>query len=298
MNYLLYQAYGEKENLHVMLYSLMTFLYVSSEETKNNTHIVIYTDGYEHLSSFLSDLPNVIYEITSPSKFKEWKGDINFVHRIKIKMIEHFFSKYTGKVLYVDTDTVFMKDPSPIFKNISDFDVYMHVCEGSIGSRVNRVMKKTERFVKKHNFQLSVGEVMHIPLTTNIWNAGVLGLTNAQQVILKDVIELTEGIYKLWDMNGAEQLSFSYFLQNKFKINPAEGIIHHYWYFKEFYKIADDFFIHHQGKSLLSILHLTPNIDPIRLQKPKVAYRKLNPIMRSIKRRMGDPWTMPEYSFN
>jgi hypothetical protein len=75
-HFLIYQAYGKEEIKQECLFSLLSLRYHASE-------------------AFLE-------------KLQDWRGSIDFVHRVKIKILQDAAQKYEGKFIYLDTDTYFL----------------------------------------------------------------------------------------------------------------------------------------------------------------------------------------------
>src|SRR5688572_22194837 len=109
-NYLVYQAYGSIDILHECMYSILSFY---KTNPNSDTQIVIYTDAKPYLHSYLGQ--TIIYQEIDQNRIHLWQGDINFVHRVKIKMLQDFIVNHKGNILYTDTDTVFCSDVANIY---------------------------------------------------------------------------------------------------------------------------------------------------------------------------------------
>jgi predicted glutamine amidotransferase len=102
MNYIIYQVHGNIDFYNEALFSILSY-YKHNKESKNR--IVIYTENEQFFKNILPS--EVVYINITPEKIKEWRGKINFVHLVKIKIIQDIASRYNGNFLYLDTDTFF-----------------------------------------------------------------------------------------------------------------------------------------------------------------------------------------------
>ena len=228
-NYLLFQAYGNSAVKYECKYALHNLLQFDFYK-----HVipVIYTDDEYFFKDELSLFEHVIIERLDSEKIKNWRGKINFVHRVKIEMLIEFMNKHEGNILYCDTDTYFKKSPKMLFDEIGNGKIFMHQKEGEIDKLRFPVFKKWEAFLVGNNLlsDSSKSSVNKLPM----WNAGVIGMSSNHKQVLPQVLDLTDKIYPLFPKHIAEQFSFSYVLSQQFTIHSSADYIFHYWYLKEF----------------------------------------------------------------
>ena len=180
MNYIIYQAYGSKDIINEAIYSLLSFYKSSGDTLNDEIKIVIYTDDISAIDHFFSE-KRLIYRPLDQELIRAWRGNIDFVHRVKIKILQDFFTNYQdANVLYVDSDTVFNNDPEQLFKSISEGEFVMHVMEGILKERSNPILKKLFKYLYFNDICLSSGEKIRVPLTSQMWNAGVIGMTQTK----------------------------------------------------------------------------------------------------------------------
>ena len=230
MNYILYQAYGKKEVKHECRFALLHLLTL---HYSNNICPIIYTDDPLFFKEVLHHFRQHEIEILTTEQIKKWKGGIDFVHRVKIEIINHFFSKHTGNLLYCDTDTYFLESPEAIFKNIAEGKLYMHMMEGYINKLSDPQFKKWEKFLVGNSSIISPCNKSAVN-KIQMWNAGVIGLQSAKKHLLEEVLHLTDKTYKQFPKHIAEQFAFCYIFQREGNISEAAPYIFHYWYLKEF----------------------------------------------------------------
>jgi hypothetical protein len=293
MNYLLYQAYGKKEIIDEAIFSIISFFNASSKSTQVSTSIIVYTDSIPSFQKIFGNQSPIIFEILNADTIKEWRGEIDFVHRVKIKMLQDFFEKYDGSVLYVDTDTYFLQDIVPLFDEIKARKVFMHISEGRIDSCKNPIFKKMYRIFKKNTFLLPDRSPIQIPVSTDMWNAGVIGMHSFYLPILDKVLNLTDALYHRHAKHVMEQFSFSYYFQQNNTIYSSQQYIFHYWNFKELRLILADLFSRYNNKSVEEWCELSKKIVPMDLIKPKLEYENLRGFKKILRKLKGQKWKMP-----
>ena len=138
-DFLLYQAYGSPAILNEALFSILSYLRQDGGAT-----VLIYTDNPAHFRAVLGEVKAVEYVHIEPAQWREWRGEISFVHRVKIEVLQHAAAHYTGNLLYIDTDTVFLKPLTEIFIALKQGERFMHVGEGRLrdGNPLNRKINR------------------------------------------------------------------------------------------------------------------------------------------------------------
>jgi len=286
MNYVVYQAYGKKEILNECIYSLY-----SLDRFTGDFEIVIYTDSHDYISRLAPSRLKISYRTLSSELISEWQGELKFVHRLKIKMLMAFLDELVdadANVLYLDTDTKFEKRIDSIFTRISQGEVFMHLKEGNILEKTSpfRKLKKAYRRSDKLQSVISVKQSM--------WNAGVIGFNSKMKTILPEVLELSDAIYKIVKIHSAEQLAFTIKLgaSSTKGLSACDDYIFHYWNFKEYREVLNDFFELNTSESEVNTE--IDKIDVVELIKPKRHYESLPRYKRELRKIVGR-WKMPKY---
>ena len=240
--YILYQVYGDSKVYTQVEFSLLSFLPFIIQ-SNGLFKAVIYAENPEYFAEY-SEYADVHH--LDPVKLKEWMGPLNFNHRAKICLIQDFFSRYRGKLLYLDGDTYCMKDPDKVFQYIDGKEAVMHVNEGRINSEANAMFRKLYRFFKDMPVMQLENEMnINISGSLQMWNAGVIGMMTEQAKYLEDVRMTTDALYKEYPKHVMEQVAFSQVFQNAFIMRPAADYIYHYWDRREtmmpiLYKFLDE----------------------------------------------------------
>src|SRR4051812_28433236 len=109
-----YQAYGREDILQQNLFSIIS-LFKKHEGLSAVHKILIYTDNPKFFQKFLGPQDLIQYEHMNPERLEKWRGQIQFVHRVKIEMLKHASQLFPNQNLfYMDGDTYFMQDPATL----------------------------------------------------------------------------------------------------------------------------------------------------------------------------------------
>jgi hypothetical protein len=255
----------------------------------------VFTDSVAPFNELFADRALECVPV-SAEQIKDWKGKIDFVHRLKIKVMQDFFERYQGDVIYLDSDTCFTQNIESLWQSIATGHLLMHTREGKVSSRINPVFKKLARFLSLNTISLKDGSKLKIPPATDMWNAGALGLTPAHKPLLDKVLLLTDSMYPVYPKHIVEQFAFSYYFQQEATVLPAEDCIYHYWNFKEFRGVLSDFFERYKGMGMDTMLQNMHRIEPIQLSKAKVEFKSLSKTARFFRKlKVKNGWRMPAY---
>lgn len=241
---LVYQAYGVQDVIRQTMFSIVSLL--KAIEPSDTLQIWIYTDQKNIFTDFFGEHPRLKYVEVTMEQIKAWRGEIDFVHRVKIEILKDAGSRFKGCLYYCDGDTYFMSSPAKLYARVNDRYSLMHIAENALDRGTDPLSKKILKFVKKHHFQVNQ-ELVGIGPSTVMWNAGVLGLSEKNKSLLPFVLELTDQSYSLYRKHVMEQLAFSFFLQTRSEIIPANDVIYHYWNQKAEYQSAIDQYLKETG---------------------------------------------------
>lgn len=292
-NYLLYLAYGGDDYNNEALYSLLSY-YKFNTQAQNR--VVIYTDNTGFFKQYLPE--DVIYRELAPEELTEWKGTVNFNHRIKIKVLQDACTRFKGNILYTDTDTFYTRDITPLFDKIDKGAILFHKHENTLRNNRGGIAGKMRRFLKKHNTFALKSQPEHVILTENlaIWNAGSIGFKTDFCDVLQPVLELTDELYSRYRLFVMEQIAFNYFFQKISMPESTEDYVGHYWYFKEFRTVLKHFFLHHKGKPASMLIADIHKIDPFYLSSEKRAYKVMSFWQKQWQKlSKGRKWKIMEY---
>jgi hypothetical protein len=234
---ILYHAYGARYIYNQVIFSILT-LYHHLQGDFKGVQLVIYTDKPIFFSGYSRQIPVSIEPLTKEMLVK-YKGELNFVHRVKICIMQDCFSKYKSDIFYLDSDTYFTKSPLPLLECISATTSIMNSDDYDLISADDLYENEDWLLIRKaiRNYDYTIeNKRIKIPLTTRMWNAGVIGISFQNAKLLEQILDLCDQIYANKKVFTAEQFSFSYYLQNKMQLITSGDTIFHYWiYFWPFY---------------------------------------------------------------
>lgn len=247
MKYLLFLAHTREDLVREVIFSLISLLKKTEFTLPEGMRVLIYTDQKPLFEEYFAEEPELLekflFRTITSEIVAEWKGPHNFIHRVKICMINdalrHFCSR-EDKLLYLDSDTYLLKSILPLFDLINEDYCLMHCNEGELEYRNNVNKVKHCRFLKGKTFNLTDKKVV-IPLSTEMWNAGVIGIIGDSIGKVNDVLALNDDMYAQHPRHNIEQLAFSYVLSKAYQVLPTTKTVHHYWDHKDFKSEVDEY---------------------------------------------------------
>jgi hypothetical protein len=237
---LVYQAYGSGEILRQTGFSALSLL--KNILPTDDLEIWIYTDNRPFFENIFGQNQKLKLIDITMDQVQKWRGQIQFVHRVKIEILQDAASKFKGGLFYCDGDTFFRESPMPLFNRVNDRTSLMHLAEGALDQNKDPLSKKILKFTKKHHFQVR-NELVGIGPSTVMWNAGFIGISEKNKSLLPLILELTDQTYSLYQKHVMEQLAVSFYLQTRSTVLPAQDIVAHYWEQKNEYQKAIDLFL-------------------------------------------------------
>ena len=214
-------------------------------EELNNTEIWIYTDNPGWFKALNSTLP-LHYREIDKATIQQWRGSIDFVHRIKIEALLDFTKERKGNILYVDTDIVFTHRMDNVWQEIEAGALYMHIMEGRVSDRSNPLFKKLDTYLRSAQAQQINGKPLY---DMDMWNAGVLGFNTQHRHLLIDALRYTDTEFPKFPKHIVEQFAFSVYFQMAGDVRSAVPYALHYWNMKEVRAVFASFFEYFRGHS-------------------------------------------------
>jgi hypothetical protein len=292
--YILFQAYGNARIIEECKYALLRLVdvYKSASAASWLPKVIIYTDQPNSFSMFNNKL-DIVIELLDTATILEWKGAINFTHRVKIEVISHCLAKNVGKMLYMDTDTCCLSTIETIFDSISPSQVFFHVDEGNLSDGNEIVFKKWRAFLKKVPPHILDGAKA---ADTEMWNAGTIGLHPSHLPLLKKVMDTTDAIFKLFPRHTVEQFAFCYiFQQAGIAISASKPLVFHYWRLKEFRHLLKGFFEANTNMNIEELTLKSRDIFPGPFLLDKIAYEETRGVKGAWRKITRNKWKIPQY---
>lgn len=238
------QSFGKESEYKRALFTVLSFF--AHRPLDQYVQVLIFTDAPEWFQRVLVDLP-IHYVRLSPEKIKVMRGEIDFLHRMKIALIEEAFQLYPQhKLIYADSDTFFTANPDGILAQITPDCAAMHLWEYQFDSMKDMALPAGKTFqafyqlIQKQDFVLADGARIRISPQMSSWNAGLMFFHPEHKRLIPDVYALTNQFYPSTENHASEQYAFSIVLQQHTHLIPCAAINYHYWY-RVKKQIADEF---------------------------------------------------------
>lgn len=252
-------SYGKETEYRRAIFSILSF-YSWSPTEFTKIRIQVYTDHPAFFEDHLAHLP-IDYILLNDEMKAVLLGDSKYIHRIKVGVIAHTFNKYPHEhLLFIDSDTFFIKDPEMLLNGFESGNSFMHKREYNLedGFRFFKAINQAEHasdfldYIDNRPFQLQQ-ETVYFGKQDYSWNSGVLGLHTSFSRVIPEVMMLTDEFYANSKWFISEQLAFALILQKITKIVSTDHLVVHYWGNRQ--KILLDQFIgnlfHHSKHRLI-----------------------------------------------
>jgi hypothetical protein len=229
---LVIQSFGNETEYRRAIFAVLSY-YAQHDARAQKT--ILYTDNPAYFVLYFNDLP-VQYELLTIERIRGMRGEIDFLHRMKIAIIEHAFKISGEDILYADSDTFFLGDTKKLMQQLSPSCSFMHLKEYAFESLMEMKLPAGRPFhefvniirsekIKKHD-----GSSITISDKQYSWNAGVMILHRSVVNLLPDVYALTDQFYPKSKNHASEQYAFSIVLQNALQLKHCDDVIYHYWH--------------------------------------------------------------------
>ncbi len=225
------QSFGRESEYRRAIFMIWSF----RAHTKRFLEVILFTDQPDYFTPYFKD-QLVRYVLLTPERIKSMRGNIDFLHRMKIALIEEAFNICPDcDLIYADSDTFFVADTSGFIDSISPEISFMHTLEYAFQSLKEMPLPAGVPFraflklIEDREFLLADGAPLKVKPDQTSWNAGVMFLHKSHIKFLPDVYALTDQFYPPTRNHASEQYAFSIVLQNRTKLLPCEEVVYHYW---------------------------------------------------------------------
>jgi hypothetical protein len=243
--YLVTQSFGNAREYNRATFAILSLFAVIPK--KSEFRVLLFTDNPEYFQQRLAGL-SVRYILLTTEKIRQLRGDIDFLHRMKIGIIEEAFEIANDSLLYADSDTFFLEDPTHLFNSLTSNIAFFHLKEHSFKWLEQLPLPSGKTFhaflhlIRAQQFKLADGRRLTVHDSQYSWNAGVMILHHTAKKFLGDVYDLTDAFFPLTRNHASEQYAFSIILQNHVELRSCETVVHHYWHHIK-KQIVDDFLL-------------------------------------------------------
>jgi hypothetical protein len=230
---LVIQSFGKQHEYRRAILTIYSFY--AHYGWPSAARVILFTDDAAFFKPYLEPFA-VDYIFLSPEKIKSMRGEIDFLHRMKIVVIDEAMQISQDDILYVDSDTFFIADPRSIEKRIAPGTAFMHLKEYDFESLKDKPLPAGKTFrafyelLRGNRFDLVDKKGITIPTTAISWNAGVMAFHHSHRALLNDVYLLTDQFYPPTSNHASEQYAFSIVLQQRLNVQACDDVVYHYWY--------------------------------------------------------------------
>ena len=280
-NYIVFQCYGNEDIFRECAYALLSLSRLYGPGQPSDVQVWIYTDNPAWFSKFKDCPLQLHYRQVNEELIRQWKGAVNFVHRVKVELLKDFAQTHSGNILYLDCDIVVTHPLREVFANINNGLLYMHVAEGSLSDEPNKMLAKLYHHYKKNPLKINDRPVSEMTM----WNAGVLGFNTQQKELLDQVLVFTDREFPQFPKHIIEQFAFSVFFQLQGPLKAAAPYTFHYWKLKEARPVLASFFSYFKDSNWDQLTRYSSLIQMHALMQEKVNFytdRGIYEILRNI----------------
>lgn len=231
MDNLVIQSFGRESEYRRAVLTILSY-YAYSSQYLAETNVLLFTDRPEFFEAYVKGLPVQCFLLT-PEKIKEMRGEDDFLHRIKIAVIEKAFALTNGNILYLDSDTFFIADPTPLAQQLAERKMFMHLLEYPFIEEVEDktpTYKSFYKLINSREFILTNGQSIKVMPQHCSWNAGVMFFHPSHAALIPDVYALTDQFYSGSQSHASEQYAFSVVMQENAELGSCDDVVYHYWY--------------------------------------------------------------------
>lgn len=228
---LIVQSFGKETEYRRAVLTILSFYAHVGEARK----ALLFTDNPEWFNVYFKDLEVKYIQLTA-HKIKSMRGEIDFLHRMKIAMIEEAFALTDGNMIYADSDSFFTRDIKHLTDLLSPEQSFMHLREYPFDDLRNMALPAGKTFraflelIENNRFKLANGSDLIITPQHASWNAGVMLFHSSHVRFIPDVYALTDQFFPFTQNHASEQYAFSVVLQDHTSLKSCDEINYHYWY--------------------------------------------------------------------
>ena len=221
-NTLLYLCYGAGPHVEETIFSLLTAFSFLPPETPGYRYVV-YTD----IPKRFIDMGVVIRPLAA-TELEAWLGGSDYIHRRKTMAIIDALERYPGSLAFIDCDTYFRRSPALLFDRIGPGRSCLHVLEARLLESRTEFDKTLSDAISRIEFFDRAGRPLAISPNAPMWNSGVVGIHSADIDLMREVLDVTDQMWRQVKVHHIEQFLAGYFLARN-KLSKCPDIVFHYW---------------------------------------------------------------------
>lgn len=232
-NTIAFIAFGET-NARQAIFSISS-LWLSSKAKSAGFSVVVYSDQperFEFLGNFLQIgihalLKDYVHKAIQPE---------NYFPKLKIMLMDEMLSdNAVQNLILLDSDTIFLKDPTTLFERLDKDQLVLHLREWKFGEgrKANPILCPTDG-----DLTLESGTRVDWNDESEMYNVGVIGVSSKNKRLIRDSLDFIVKYHALYPSWHVEQLCVSLIFQQHSKIRFAKRQVYHYWHNKPLFEKA------------------------------------------------------------
>ncbi|AXE36643.1 hypothetical protein [Chromobacterium phragmitis] len=221
--HIVYLSHGGKKYHDQTRFSILTLLHLLIAERRDDIQVAVYTDDPASVPQH--ELIK-IFPLTA-QQLRSYRGQFDYVHRIKLMVMQWANAELGSALMYVDCDTRWLSLPHPVFQALEQGGVCcMHVKEGSLGPGF---FPEYQAAVRKHEAPLrSLG--LADGLALEMWNSGVIGTPAGADAFYASALAINDYLLpRMRPRNWTEQFALSLVACSQYRMLALGDALHHYW---------------------------------------------------------------------
>jgi hypothetical protein len=242
---ILYLSHGGPKYHDQTRYSVLTLLALLFAQNRNDVRIAVYTDRPDQLP--VHDLVHAIP--VAPEDFAAWRGPLDYVHRIKLGVLQRALDALGPPLIYVDSDTRWLQIPDAPFAALSPelrvsrlpspeqeaggtpavsgtAPCYLYKIEGLISPDF---FPQYFHLLRRSRSRLAAWGLRPDPPWT-MWNSGTVGIPADSAGFIDDVLRINDALLPHVSFrNCVEQLALSLVASSRFEVRPFDACLEHWW---------------------------------------------------------------------
>ena len=288
-SYIVFLCFGDQGFFHECSFALLSLCRLYSDGEAGKWQVYIYTDNPDWFTSFKDCPLNIHCLPLEGNTIKRWRGEIDYLYRVKTEMLLDFTKNRSGNILYLDTDVVFANRPDTMMQNIAGGKLYMHLMEGRISERSSPMQRKLYNYFSQEERKgLSLQH-------TEMWNSGVIGFNTGNKEVLTRTLAFMDKYYPSdHSIRVFEQFATSVAAMAYAPIKTAAPYLLHYWNLTETRGVLASFFNYYSGRPWQDLVKYSTLIQMYDLMLDKTRFDYNRTITEKLSNK---PWTPTHYNW-
>ena len=226
-NVIAFIAFGEINNRQA-IFSICS-LFLTRNKTISNFSVVVYSNEPARYGFLKEYIPISIRRLID-TEVKQAIQPENYFPKLKIMLMDEMLgSEAIKNLILVDSDTIFLKNPTILFQYLNNGHLLMHLFEWIFrkGRKDNPILCPQDG-----NIALASGRIVEWSDNSHMYNVGVIGIGANNRNLIKDSLDFIIKYFAIYPSWHVEQLCVSLVFEQQGGIRFAKKQVFHYWHNK------------------------------------------------------------------